>query len=76
MKYVIYELIKPEHLEKTVRVGYDIKTICRNVLEKIDVEDVEAEHDTLELALAEIESKKDKLKYCELTIIPLIYITD
>ena len=68
-------MITPEHLQKTVLDGYDTKTLYRNVLEKIDVSGVEAEHQTLEMAIAEIISKKDKLKHLELTIIPVVTIS-
>lgn len=74
MKYKIYEMIAPEHLEKTVRVGYEVKTLYRNVLEELDVVGVESEHQTLEMAMNEIIENKDKLKNCELTILPIVKV--
>jgi len=75
MKYIIYEMVSPEHLQKTIQEGYgSVKTLYRNVLERIDVSGVESEHETLEMAMAEIVSKKDKLKQMELTILPFISV--
>ncbi|MCK9544034.1 MAG: hypothetical protein M0R03_18600 [Novosphingobium sp.] len=76
MKYIIYEMITPEHLKKVVPEGYGYtKTLYRNVLEKLDVSGVESEHQTLEMAMAEIVSKKDKLKQLELTILPVVTVS-
>lgn len=76
MKYIIYEMITPEHLQKVVQEGYGYtKTRYRNVLEKLDVTGVEAEHQTLELAMAEIMSKKDELKHLQLTILPVVVVS-
>lgn len=68
-------MVTPEHLQKTVRDGYDTKTVYRNVLEKLDVSGVEEEHQSLEMAMAEIVSKKDKLKHLELTILPVVSVS-
>ena len=76
MKYIIYEMIQPDHLKDIVREGYGYtKTVYRNVLEQLDVDGVESEHQTLELAMAEIVSKKDKLKHLTLTVIPVVTIS-
>ena len=64
-------MITPEHWQKVVQEGYGYT----KVLEKLDVIGVEAEHQTLEMAMAEIVSKKDKLKHLELTILPVIAIS-
>lgn len=74
MKYVIYEMIQPEHLQKTVYKGYGHKTVYRNVLEELDVVGVESTHPTIESAISEIIANKDKLKQLELTILPKIRI--
>lgn len=69
-------MITPEHLKKVVPEGYGYtKTLYRNVLEKLDVSGVESEHQTLEMAMAEIVSKKDKLKQLELTILPVVTVS-
>lgn len=74
MKYVIYEMIKPSHLKEIKEDGYYQKTIYRDVLEKLDIRGVKEEHPTMESAIAEINEKKDLLKYMQLTIIPVINI--
>lgn len=52
-------MITPEHLQKVVQEGYGYtKTLYRNVLEKLDVSGVEAEHQTLEMAWLKLCQKK------------------
>lgn len=74
MKYVIFELVQPEHLKVIEPDGYYTKTICRNVLEELDVMDVNGSHDTMESAIAEIHSKADKLKHLSVIILPVFHI--
>jgi len=75
MKYTIYEMIQPSHLKEIEPDGYYQKTIYRDVLQKLDVTGVEAEHTTMESAVAEINNKKDLLKHMNLTIIPVLSIS-
>ena len=75
MKYVIYEMVQPSHLREIKPDGYYQKTICRDVLQILDVNGVKTEHETFEMAISEIVSKKDKLKQMQLTIIPVISIS-
>lgn len=75
MKYVIYEMITPEHLQKTVYENYGYRrTVYRNVLEELEVHGVQNTHESLELAIAEITANKNKLKNLQLTILPLFNI--
>lgn len=74
MKYIIYELVNPEHLQRLSHEGYRPAVVERTILEKLSLSGVEEEHDTMEAALAEIAGKADDLKNLELTIIPVISI--
>jgi hypothetical protein len=72
IKYVIYKLSYPEHLQSKEMDGYYLKTINRAVLETLDVDHVKDEHDTMESALAEIEAHKKDLVGLSLTVLPYI----
>ncbi len=74
MKYKIYRLVQPEHLQKKELDGYYMKSITRNVLEELDVIDVESIHSSMEAALFEINSKSQELKHLDLVILPTISI--
>lgn len=74
MKYIIHELVQPSHLKEIKEDGYYNKTVYRQVLERLDISGVEEVHDSIELAYAEIVSKKELLKHLKLTIIPIISI--
>jgi hypothetical protein len=76
MKYIIYEVISPEHLQKTVLDGYYNKTLYRSILQPVDNEHgmVESEHDSMDAAIEEIKKHKEELKYCTLTILPIVKI--
>ncbi len=75
MKYVIYEMVQPSHLKEIEQDGYYQKTIYRDILQRLDVRGVEEEHDSMEQAVAEINDKKEKLKYLKLTILPTISVS-
>lgn len=69
-------MIQPEHLQKVVREGYgETKTVHRNVLEEIDFPCVESQHNTMGSAIEEISRNSEKLKHCQLTIIPVISVS-
>jgi len=74
MKYIIYELTQPNILQKMVPDGYYVKELVRNVLEELDEPMISSNHDTYDLAMREIIENKDKLKYKNLTILPIISI--
>lgn len=75
MKYVIYRMEHPEHLEQVVNIGYgSTRTYRRSVLEELNVDWVNIRHDSFEQAVSEIEKNVDKLKDHELTILPIINI--
>jgi len=74
MRYVIYELVLPEVLQKTELRGYHQHSLERNVLQKLDEYDVTAEHSSFEAAVFEIEKNAELLKYKELTILPIISV--
>lgn len=75
MKYVIYELVQPSHLKEIEEDGYHLKTVYRNVLQKLDIPRVESEHLSMQSAVAEITDKKDLLRHLELTVIPVFSIS-
>lgn len=68
-------MVQPSHLKEIDSDGYYPKTICRDVLQKLDVSGVEEEHSTMESAVTEIHNKKDLLKQLKLTIIPIICVS-
>lgn len=74
MKYIIYEMVKPDVLQKTVRDGYYLKDLERCALQKLDISFVQEEHDSFESAMEEITKNVEKLKYMSLTILPIIHI--
>lgn len=74
MKYIIYQLVQPECLQKSELDGYYMKTITRSVLQRIDIHGVDSEHNSLELAMSEITDKCQLLKGLELTIIPIVSV--
>ncbi len=71
MRYIIYEMVQPDCL-------YDRRhhslTIKRHVLEKVNEPRMEAEHPTMEAAIAEIHLNKQRLTHKQLTIIPVLTI--
>ena len=67
-------MIQPSFLKEVERDGYDLKTTYRDVLQELDVRGVEAEHSTMESAVAEILDKKELLKSLKLTILPVFNI--
>jgi len=73
MKYKIYSLEYPEHLQKTEPDGYHMKTISRAVLEDVN-EGWESEFETPDEAYKHIEAHSEKLKGCELCVLPIIKI--
>lgn len=74
MKYIIYELVKPSLLKEVEPDGYHYKTTYKQVLEKLDVGWIEAEHPSLESAMNEVYTNKEKLKQKTLTILPVLSI--
>jgi hypothetical protein len=74
MKYIIYVMVQPSLLKIVDPDGYYQNTISRDVLEILNIRGVEEEHLTMEDAIAEINSKKDLLKWLNLTILPVISI--
>jgi len=74
MKYIIYSLVQPEHLQKTIPDGYHYKQLVRSVLEELDETGIESKHDSMEAAVAEITKNAENLKYFKLTILPVINI--
>lgn len=74
MKYVIYNLVSIEHLQKIEYAGYETRTIKREVLEELNMHDVNGSHDTMESAVAEIHNNADKLKHLSLIILPVYHI--
>jgi hypothetical protein len=72
--YTIYELIKPDFLQKTEPDGYYTKTLERNVLQKLDETGVYETQETHADCMAEIVKNKEKLKYKSLTILEVINI--
>ncbi len=74
MKYIIYELVRPDFLQKKEMDGYDLKTLERNVLERLNESYVYEEQDSFEDAVSEIQKNKDKLKFKQLVILPVISV--
>lgn len=74
MRYIIYEMVQPEYLQRLDEEGYRQKVIKRHVLEKVDEPRMESEHPTMEAAIAEIHLNKERLKHKQLTIIPVLNI--
>ncbi len=74
MKHIIYEMISPEVLQKTIQDGYYLKKLERFALQKLDVPFIQEEHDSFESAMEEITKNAEKLKSMSLTILPSICI--
>jgi hypothetical protein len=74
MKYIIYSLVKPTHLKEIEQDGYYTKFLERSVLERLNVTGVDEEHSTMESAVGEIIANGEKLKYLELTILPVFSV--
>ena len=72
MKYKVYKMVKPEHLQKTEPDGYYMKDITRCVLEEVD--EIYGEYYSMEEAMTAIRENAINLKYSELTILPVINI--
>ena len=72
MKYKIYNMVRPEHLQKTVPDGYYLKDITRYVLEEVN--EFYWGYDSIEDAMKVIRENAIKLKGYELTILPVINI--
>ena len=76
MKYKIYELVKPEHLQKKEVDGYDLKTITRSVLQEMDYSShLDNDYSTIEEAVQAINQNIESVKYKELTILPVINVS-
>jgi hypothetical protein len=74
MKYVIYEMVQLDFLQKTEPDGYYMKTRRREVLEILDESGVYSDHNTYEEAMKEISDNSGKLSSKKLTILPVIDI--
>ena len=74
MKYVIYEMVQLDFLQKTEPDGYYLRTRRRDTLEILDESGVSSEHNTFEEAVNEITENKGKLSSKKLTILPVIEI--
>ena len=72
MKYKIYEMVRPEHLQLTVPDGYYIKTLERIILEVPS--GLEYEYGSIEEATADIVENREQLKSTELCILPIVSI--
>jgi hypothetical protein len=73
MKYKIYSLEYPEHLQKHEPDGYHMKQIDRAVFEDIHV-GCESEFDTSEDAYKHIQDNSKNLKGRELCVLPVIKV--
>lgn len=74
MRYIIYELVTPSHLNVIESGGYYPKVIEREVLQKLDITAVNEEHPSFESAVAEIEKKSTILKGYRLTVLPVFSV--
>lgn len=74
MKYIIYEIVRPSHLAGLDDSGYNIRSVDRYVMERLDVHNVNEEHDTMENAIREINDKKENLKHLTLTVLPIFEV--
>ena len=72
MKYRIFEVIKPDHLQKTVKDGYSLTTLHRLILEEVSFTSWKFKdtHDSLESANATIEQFCKELKRRQLIALP------
>lgn len=76
MKFQIFELVEPPILKKHEPDGYYMKSIQGIILQDVDIDryGFEEIHDSIDLAINEIEKYSDDLKSKTLTIIPIINI--
>ena len=76
MNYQIFELVEPSILHKYEPDGYHMKSIQGIILQNVDINryGFEEIHDSIDLAINEIEKYSDDLKSKTLTIIPIINI--
>ena len=74
MIYTIYELIQPDLFTQTIPDGYYSKTVYKDILQKVDLNNFESEHSTIDSAISEIKKNAELLKHITLTIIPIITI--
>ena len=76
MKFQIFELVEPPILKKHEPDGYHMKSIQGIILQDVDIDryGFEEIHDSIDLAINEIEKYSDDLKSKTLTIIPIINI--
>jgi hypothetical protein len=75
MRYKIYEMVEPEHLQKVEHDGYDIKTIVRSVLQEMDYSSrLSGDYESVEQAMEAIQLNHQQVKYKKLTILPVIDI--
>jgi len=75
MKYKIYILVKPSHLQTTELDGYNIKTIERVVLEVPDYyTNLDDTFISMQEANQAIIDNKEKVKYMELCILPVVSV--
>lgn len=74
MKYVIYEMTKPDVLSRSEQDGYYVKTINPITLEEIVDFNIKTEHHSIDSAISEIHKHKDSLKSKYLTVLPVIKV--
>ena len=74
MKYVIYELIKPEILSKLNFDGYHPSKTELSVFKELSIYGIQTTHRSFEHAAEEITENADKLKHLSLTILPVFDI--
>lgn len=75
MRYKIYEMVKPEHLQKIEPDGYHMKTIERVVLELPDYNSgLDGDHSSVEEANQAIIDNKENAKNRDLCILPVVSV--
>tara|TARA_R110002167_G_scaffold230431_1_gene435600 strand:+ start:783 stop:1007 length:225 start_codon:yes stop_codon:yes gene_type:complete len=74
MKYRIYELVTPEHLQGSEPDGYHMRTITRYVLEEPEAYELREDFDSMEDAFKRIEDQGES--YTDYTIHPYIRVRD
>ena len=74
MIYTIYELIQPDLFTQTIPDGYYSKTIYKDILQKVDLNNFESEHSSIYSAISEIQKNTERLKHMTLTVIPIFTI--
>ena len=74
MIYTIYELIQPDLFTQTIPDGYYSKTVYKDILQKVDLNNFESEHSNIDSAISEIQKNTERLKHMTLTVIPIFTI--